>query len=184
VAAACCADLAVAAGGCGMVAGQVADLEAEIKAGNSKGADETSATSKTPSSEAVESGTSKLSQLEAIHRRKTGRLLCSAVTMGARIAQTDQSSLNRLEQFGNRVGLAFQIADDLLDVTGDASKLGKGVRKDASLGKMTYPSLLGIEESRRCADCLIDEACQLLEPFGSKAESLKALANFVTHRDH
>jgi geranylgeranyl diphosphate synthase, type II len=71
-----------------------------------------------------------------------------------------------------------------LDVTGDPARLGKGVRKDATLGKMTYPSLLGIEESRRMADALIDEACQLLEPLGERSRKLAELAQFVTQRDH
>ncbi len=160
VAAACCADLASAAGSCGMVAGQVADIEAE------------------------NSPIGSLDQLEAIHRRKTGRLLSSAVTLGARVAQANANLINRLEEFGKRVGLAFQIADDLLDVTGDAAKLGKGVGKDASLGKMTYPALLGIEESRRKADILINEACVLLEPLGPRSCRLAELARFVTQRDH
>lgn len=169
VAAACCVDLAGASGWCGMVAGQVADLEAEA-------AGPVLATSL---------GTKvALNQLEAIHRRKTGRLLTSAVTLGARVAQATPDLLNCLEHFGKCVGLAFQIADDLLDVTGEASKLGKGVRKDATLGKMTYPGLLGMEESRRRADALIDEACRSLQPLGPQADKLAALARFVTQRDH
>jgi len=169
VAAACCADLAAASGWCGMVGGQVADLEAE-QAGES----------------AIEllSPAVRLSQLEAIHRRKTGRLLTSAVTLGARVARASSDLVNRLEHFGKCVGLAFQIADDLLDVTGDAAKLGKGVRKDATLGKMTYPGLLGTEASRQKADALIDEACQMLEPLGTRGDKLVALAKFVTQRDH
>ena len=131
-----------------------------------------------------ESRHSALAQLEAIHRRKTGRLLTSAVTLGARVALATPELVNRLEHFGKCVGLAFQIADDLLDVTGDAAKLGKGVRKDATLGKMTYPGLLGTEESRRKADSLIDEACQMLQPLGPRGDKLAALARFVTQRDH
>lgn len=169
VAAACCADLASASGWCGMVAGQVADLEAE-QAGERVTANF--------SSDAA------LSQLEAIHRRKTGRLLTSAVTLGARVALAPPELINRLEHFGKCVGLAFQIADDLLDVTGDATKLGKGVGKDANLGKMTYPGLLGTGESRRKADALIDEACQMLQPLGPRGDKLTALARFVTQRDH
>jgi geranylgeranyl diphosphate synthase type II len=176
VAAACCADLASAAGWCGMVAGQVADLEAEQKRDGDR-------------SEATRNGfnadcKTALNQLEAIHRRKTGRLLCSAVTLGARIAQADSILLDRLERFGKHVGLAFQIADDLLDVTGDAAKLGKNVGKDATLGKMTYPGLLGVEGSRQKADDLIRDACRLLEPLGERAEPLAQLARFVTKRDH
>ncbi len=178
VAAACCADLAAAAGWCGMVGGQVADLEAEKQL-------ETQAAIISGDRQGIRTDSSaSLSQLEAIHRRKTGRLLCSAVTLGARIAQVDKELLKRLEEFGKRVGLAFQIADDLLDVTGDATKLGKNVGKDAALGKMTYPALLGVEGSRRKADDLISEACRLLEPLGDRAGPLADLARFVTKRDH
>ena len=225
VAAACCADLASAAGWCGMVAGQVADIEGEVRGtrGEERGArdgneNEAPLTlspeaggegTRTPESRDKSRGTraseegksptgtsfgsclstldsqlSALAQLEAIHRRKTGRLLCSAVTLGARVAQADAKMVNRLEEFGKRVGLAFQIADDLLDVTGDAAKLGKGVGKDATLGKMTYPALLGVEASRLKADALIDEACRLLEPLGEKGYKLVELARFVTQRDH
>jgi geranylgeranyl diphosphate synthase, type II len=184
-AAACCADLASAAGWCGMVAGQVADIQAEERGeerGTSGKGSESAAASGRPST--VGPQPSALSQLEAIHRRKTGRLLTSAVTLGARVAQADPNLIDRLEQFGKRVGLAFQIADDLLDVTGDAAKLGKGVGKDATLGKKTYPGLLGVEDSRRKAEALIDEACRLLEPLGERGHKLAALARFVTQRDH
>lgn len=160
VAAACCADLASAAGHCGMVAGQVVDIAAES------------------------GGISTLAELEAIHRRKTGRLITCALTMGAQIAQADSDSVNRLRKFGQCVGLAFQITDDLLDVAGDPEKMGKGVRKDADAGKLTYPGLLGVAESRRRADALIDEAAGLLAPLGDRARHLIALAQFVGKRDH
>ena len=208
VAAACCADLASAAGWCGMVAGQVADIEGESSEGvdgrglmvdgkgkepltltlspqsRGEGTRQDAVAVSAPQPSTLNLQPSSLAQLEAIHRRKTGRLLCSAVTLGARVAQADAKLVNRLEEFGKRVGLAFQIADDLLDVTGDAAKLGKGVGKDATLGKLTYPALLGVKESRRKADALIDEACQLLEPLGERGKKLIELARFVTQRDH
>src|SRR5579864_3779639 len=118
-AAACCADLARAAGMAGMVGGQVADLEAEGRT------------------------VASLEELEGIHRRKTGALLASALTMGARIAQAGNEDRHRLANFGRCLGLAFQITDDLLDVCGSVQTLGKAVQKDASHGKLTYPSLLG-----------------------------------------
>jgi geranylgeranyl diphosphate synthase type II len=159
VAADCCADLAAAAGCCGMVAGQVADLEAEHQ------------------------GIHRLDQLEAVHRRKTGRLIACALTLGARIAGAPPDWRKRLETYGLAVGLAFQIADDLLDVSGDPQKLGKGTRKDAERGKLTYPALLGVDESRRRASRLIDDACRALEPFGEQARTLIALARYVRERD-
>ena len=160
VAAACCADLARAAGAAGMVGGQVADLEAE---GRSVGS---------------------LEELEGIHRRKTGALLASALTMGARIAQAGNEDLHRMASFGRCLGLAFQITDDLLDVCGTSQSMGKMVRKDASRGKLTYPSLLGEEASVLRAQCQVAEACQWIEPFGERGRRLEALAQFVLERDH
>ncbi len=160
VAAACCADLASAAGDCGMVAGQVVDIEAE------------------------QMGLSTVDELEAIHRRKTGRLLTCALTMGGRIGEASPETLEILKNYGQAVGLAFQITDDLLDVSGHADKLGKGVGKDADAGKLTYPGLLGIEESRRRADALVRQAIQLAGQLGPRGQRLVELARFVGQRDH
>ncbi|MGQ0635289.1 MAG: polyprenyl synthetase family protein [Planctomycetaceae bacterium] len=160
IAAACCADLARAAGLCGMVGGQVGDLEAEGR---------TLATT---------------DELEAIHTRKTGALLASALTMGARVAGAHSETVERLALFGRKIGLAFQITDDLLDVRGDCQLLGKTVQKDAARGKLTYPSLLGQDASALKARCLIDEACQSIESLGQSGRRLEALAHFVLERDH
>lgn len=160
VAAACCADLARAAGMCGMVGGQVADLEAEG------------------------GGVASLEQLEAIHRRKTGALLGSALTLGARVAQADDDLLERLTNYGRCLGLAFQITDDLLDIRGDLQSMGKAVQKDAAHGKLTYPSLLGEEASFVRAQGLVAEACRSIVPFGARGRRLEALAQFVLERDH
>lgn len=174
VAAACCADLAFAAGACGMVGGQVADLEAESQSTNRVPLNE--ADPQTRAAYAVE--------LEAIHRRKTGRLIRSALTLGGRIAQADVATLGVLDHYGTCIGLAFQIADDVLDVTGTQEKLGKGVGKDADLGKLTYPSLIGLEQSRQKAQELIDEACAAIAPWGERSKKLQAMARFVLARDH
>lgn len=183
VAVACVLDLASAAGVDGMVGGQMADLQGE----RAEMAD-ASQDAGTADSESGQTGTDeqtrKVSQLEAIHLRKTGRLLRSALTMGGRIAKADQNTVEMLDHFGKCVGLAFQIADDLLDITGDEAKMGKGVRKDAELGKLTYPGLLGLEESLRRATSLIDEACRSIEPLGDRGLRLEALARFVLERDH
>lgn len=159
-AAACCADLASAAGAVGMVGGQVADLAAE----------------------SLE--TTSVEHLEAIHRRKTGRLIGVAPLMGARIAGAEESKQHGLETYGKCVGLAFQIADDLLDVGGTAEKMGKGVGKDAARGKLTYPSLLGEDGSRARAGELLDEACRALAPLGEHGQQLEKLAHFILKRDH
>lgn len=159
-AAECCVDLANAAGATGMVGGQVADLESEHREH------------------------STLQELEAIHRRKTGRLICSALTLGARIGNADMTTLKNLEKYGTCIGLAFQITDDLLDLTGDEEKMGKGVRKDANHGKLTYPSLIGVEESRQRAQNLVEEACLSIAPLGSHGQRLEELALFILERDH
>jgi geranylgeranyl diphosphate synthase type II len=159
-AAACCADLARAAGMAGMVGGQVADLEAEGRT------------------------VASLEELECIHRRKTGALLASGLTMGARIARAGNDDLHRLSSFGRCLGLAFQITDDLLDVCGTSQSMGKTVQKDASRGKLTYPSLLGEEASVLRAQCQIAEAREWIKPFGDRGRPLEALAQFVLERDH
>ena len=160
VAAACCVDLASAAGRCGMVAGQVVDIESEHQ----------------PIRE--------LAELEGIHRRKTGRLLCSALTLGGRIAGASAQQMTALETYGKCVGLAFQITDDLLDVSSTPEKMGKQVQKDAALGKLTYPALLGLDESRRRVDLLVEEASRCAESFGNHGRRLKTLAEFIRERDH
>lgn len=160
LAAACCLDLASASGRCGMVGGQVVDIEAEHR----------------PVRDVVE--------LEGIHRRKTGRLLCSALTLGGRIAGASPEQMANLEIYGKCVGLAFQITDDLLDVSSTPEKMGKHVQKDATLGKLTYPALLGLEESRRRADALVEEACRRAEQFGERGRRLQRLAEFIRERDH
>lgn len=186
VAIACVLDLASAAGVEGMVGGQMADLQGERPEIADPLADRAS------SSEADgEIGTGEqneaigtVSQLESIHLRKTGRLLRSALTMGGRIARAEPDAIQMLDHFGKCVGLAFQIADDLLDITGDEAKMGKGVRKDAELGKLTYPGLLGLEESRRQAQLLVDDACRSIQPLGDRGLRLEALARFILERDH
>ena len=159
-AAACCADLARAAGMAGMVGGQVADLEAEGRT------------------------VASLEELEGIHRRKTGALLASSLTLGARIAGASNEDLHRLASYGRALGLAFQITDDLLDVCGTSQSMGKSVQKDAARGKLTYPVVLGQEASILRAQCQIAEACDWIKPFGDRGRRLDALAQFVLERDH
>ncbi len=165
VAAACCADLAAAAGAAGMVGGQVADLEAEEIA---------------PTGDQARDG----DRLAGIHRRKTGALIACAVSMGARVAGVNESLRMSLAGYGQNIGLAFQITDDLLDIAGDRDRMGKGVGKDADRGKLTYPGVYGIEESRSRAEQLIESACAAVEPLGSAGEPLADLARFVLKRDH
>ncbi len=196
IAASCCADLASAAGAVGMVGGQVADLEAEQQAyqpdAPARDQDNTPSLARRASDDAAgQTDLSQLplsqlplSQLESIHRCKTGRLIRSALTLGGRIAGADVAALGTLDHYGTCIVLAFQIADDLLDITGTQEKLGKGVGKDAAHRKLTYPGLLGEERSRRMARELIDEACRAIAPWGDRGRRLEALAEFVLERDH
>lgn len=122
-------------------------------------------------------------KLEYIHAAKTGAFIRVAVRAGALYADAPSADLERLTQYGEKVGLAFQIADDLLDVLGTKEALGKAVGKDGQQQKATYPALYGVEESRRIAAKLVREACELLEPYGSRAEKLQALAHFLIERN-
>lgn len=158
VAAACCAVLAAAAGPRALVGGQVDDLA---------GAD----------------AHHDAAALESIHRRKTGAMFLASLRLGALAAAADGDQLHALEDYGQSLGLAFQIADDLLDVQGDQRNMGKRVGKDAGRGKLTFPGLLGVEESRRRARALVDQACRALAPLGSPAEPLEALARYVVERN-
>ena len=174
--------LTLAAGARGMVGGQVADLEAESRStsGSKVMAGETAVEHESDQ----QTRAARATELEAIHRRKTGRLIRSALTLGGRIAQADVATLGVLDHYGTCIGLAFQIADDVLDVTGTQDKLGKGVGKDAGLGKLTYPSLIGLERSRQKAQDLINEACLAIAPWGERGQKLQAMARFVLERDH
>jgi geranylgeranyl diphosphate synthase type II len=162
VAARCCAVLAQAAGATALVGGQADDLE--------------------HTESEKESAESALERLEAIHSRKTGALFIAAMELGGIVAGATAQQLAALSWYGRNVGLAFQITDDLLDVAGSQSAVGKRIAKDARNGKLTFPGLLGVEESRLRAKELVDQACAMIEIFGPKAEPLRGLARFVCSR--
>jgi len=143
----------------GMVGGQVIDLETTDQ-------------------------TSDPAALEYIHSAKTGSFIRAAVRCGALYAQAGESDLARVTSYGEKVGLAFQIVDDLLDVLGTPQELGKSVGKDGHQHKATYPALHGIEESRRIAARLAQEACEALEPFGARAGTLQGIAQYLIVRNH
>jgi geranylgeranyl diphosphate synthase, type II len=141
----------------GMVAGQVVDLE-------TTGLETDAAT------------------LKYIHSAKTGAFIRAAVRSGALCAQAGEADLARITVYGEKIGLAFQIADDLLDVLGSEEALGKAVRKDGRQQKATYPALYGVERSQRIAAELILEACAALEPFGNRARRLREIADYLIAR--
>jgi len=151
------AELAEAAGSSGMVGGQVIDLLGE-------GQD------------------LSLRELEYLHSRKTGALIEAAVCCGARLAGATAVQLAALRAYAQALGLAFQVADDLLDVEASAEDVGKRTHKDEARGKATYPSLLGVARSRELARQLADQACQALKDFDEKAAPLRALALFAVER--
>jgi geranylgeranyl diphosphate synthase type II len=153
------AELARAAGPAGMIGGQVLDIEGENQS-------------------------LSLEQLQRLHRMKTGALLVAACRMGAIAAgEGDSSKLRALTAFGRHIGLAFQIVDDLLDVTASREQLGKGTGKDAGKGKNTYPRLLGVEPSRREAERQLAAGLAVVDELGAPADGLRALARFVVERD-
>ncbi|MGR3502699.1 polyprenyl synthetase family protein [Pseudaestuariivita sp.] len=148
--------MAEAAGRRGMVGGQMLDIAAE-----SAGRPLT------------------LEEITTLQDGKTGALLLWSATAGPRMAGED---LTALDTYGRAIGLAFQIADDLLDVEGSAEEVGKAVGKDADAGKATFVSLLGVDGSKRRAAELVDTACAALDGYGADAETLRALARFVISR--
>ncbi len=148
--------LAQAAGLFGMVGGQAADIAAETAA-----------------------DPLTLEQITALQAGKTGALLTWSATAGALMAEADPGPLRA---YGDRLGLAFQIADDILDVEGDAATVGKAVGKDAGAGKATFVSLLGLDEAKRRAAALVEEACAALSSYGDRAERLRDAARFVIAR--
>jgi geranylgeranyl diphosphate synthase type II len=141
----------------GMIGGQVVDLEAEH-------------TQPTPE------------MLEYIHRAKTAALITASLVSGGLYAGAKESEVRKLRAFGQSIGLAFQIVDDVLDVTQTSEQLGKTAGKDTEAQKVTYPALFGIDESERKADSLVNAAFDELESFGKRADTLKELARYLVER--
>ena len=151
-------ELAKASGSLQLIAGQVADLEAEGK---------------------------KISEAELkfIHERKTSALLCCSVRLGGMSANCTSAQLAALTDFGYHVGLAFQVIDDILDVTQTSEQLGKTAGKDANAQKATYPAIVGLDKSRQIAAKLTDKAFAALKPFKGRAVALEALAQYLLQRE-
>jgi geranylgeranyl diphosphate synthase type II len=141
----------------GMIGGQVVDLEAEHTKPD-------------------------LAMLEYIHRSKTAALIGASVTSGSLYAGADDQTAGKLRSFGQSIGLAFQIVDDVLDVTQTSEQLGKTAGKDKAAEKATYPALFGIDESLKRAHKLVGAAFDLLSDFGPRADTLKSLAQFLVER--
>jgi geranylgeranyl diphosphate synthase type II len=120
--------------------------------------------------------------VQAIHRAKTGALIRVSVVAGGVYAGATADDVARLDLFGRKAGLAFQIADDVLDMTVDSAHLGKTAGKDLATEKVTWPAVYGIEQSQRDAARLIEEAFTALEPYGSRADGLKAVARYLVER--
>jgi geranylgeranyl diphosphate synthase type II len=123
-----------------------------------------------------------LEQLRTTHRNKTGALIRAACRAGAICGRADGRQLGAVADFGEAIGLMFQVVDDLLDVTGTTEQLGKTAGKDAARGKLTYPALLGVEASRREVRRLRDEALAALEPLGERAMPLRELCDHLSER--
>lgn len=130
----------------------------------------------------VDTRLSPREQLEVIHRNKTGALLCASCRIGALCAGADDAALQRLTDFGDAIGLMFQIMDDVLDVTQPSEHLGKRAGKDLDAGKMTFPGVLGLELSRREIARLHAAARQAIEPFGSAGVLLAEVADYLAIR--
>ncbi len=156
-----CRILSQAAGSRGMVAGQAMDLWCEAHPLDG----------------------ASLETLRDLHRRKTGAIIRACALMGAAVAAATADEEAALEIYGTNVGLGFQVVDDILDVTADSATLGKTAGKDERAGKVTYVSLLGLDEARREAARLHAQAIAALAPLGDRAEPLRQLARFLVGRD-
>ena len=151
--------LAAASGQGGMAGGQMLDLLAEA-------------------------GTPDLAETRKMQELKTGALIQAAAMMGAIAGGGDEKLVKAVERFSSHLGLAFQIADDLLDYQADAEQIGKPAGRDAVQGKASFVEFLGLAEARAKADSLIDEACASLDDYGAQADGLRGLADFVINRNH
>jgi geranylgeranyl diphosphate synthase type II len=152
-------EVAIAAGSQKLIAGQVADLEAEGKKVNR-------------------------SQLRYIHENKTAAILTASVRLGAMSANASAKELSAMTKFGRALGLAFQVVDDILDVTQTTEKLGKSAGKDVAARKATYPAVIGLDQSRAEAHALTRQAHQALSILGKKREALRALASYLLEREY
>lgn len=152
-------ELARAAGSLGMVGGQTMDILCQGKEVNKE-------------------------LLEYIHTHKTGALIAAAVSGGAIIGGASPRQYRALSKYGEKLGLAFQIIDDLLDVQGNANQMGKAVHKDNILKKVTYPAFFGLQESKRLAQSLIAEATLYLQIFDRRADPLRELAKYILKRSN
>jgi geranylgeranyl diphosphate synthase, type II len=150
-------EVSEAAGWFGMVAGQVLDIRSE-------------------------GTTTDLKTLQQIHRLKTGAMIRVSLRAGAILSGASAAALASLSDYGRQIGLAFQIADDILNVEGDRALLGKGTGSDAARGKVTFPALLGVEASRARAKALIGEAVASLASFDERAAPLRAIALYILER--
>jgi geranylgeranyl diphosphate synthase type II len=150
-------EVASACGPAGLIGGQMADLDAAGREVD-------------------------LPALEYIHTHKTGAMIQAAVRCGALAVGAEEKDLEALTSYGRRIGLAFQIIDDILDVEGDPEETGKAGGRDRYLRKATYPALFGLEQSRRRAGELIEEAIGALDRFGPEADALRGMARFVEER--
>jgi geranylgeranyl diphosphate synthase, type II len=155
--------IAHGAGTFGMIGGQVVDIQMEDGKWRKKEA--------------------PASVLNYIHKHKTAALIRTSLQAGALLAGGTPKQVEALTHYGEKIGLAFQIADDVLDIVADKKKLGKQ-GSDAANNKLTYPVIYGLDESRKKAHALVEEAKEALKPFGQRAQVLKQLANYITDRDH
>ena len=152
-------ELAQASGPAGMIGGQVLDMEGESKR-------------------------LMLGQLQQLHRLKTGALITCSCRLGGLAAGAQAPALQALTTYGQQLGLAFQIVDDILDETSTPEQMGKATQKDAAKGKNTYPAMMGLEKSRQAAAAALDAALTAIDQLGDKAEALRAIARFVVERNH
>ncbi len=158
------AKISKAAGIKGMVQGQILDMQADQGENLSEH--------------------SKLKHLEKIHTLKTGKMIIVSVEAGALSVGADQKLIDKLNIYAGKIGLAFQVADDILNIEGDPVKMGKAAGSDIINNKMTFPGIIGLDESKKYANNLIDDAIKAISRFDESAQPLRSIARYIINRDH
>ncbi len=169
------AKISLAAGVEGMVEGQMRDMQAQVIE---------SSMESTIAENNIGNKQDLLGHLKKIHELKTGRMISVSVEAGALCARADSQELVSLRRYADNIGLAFQVMDDILNVEGDPAIMGKAIGSDALHDKMTFPAIIGLEQSKAYARQLVDTSLTAISVFDKQADPLRAIANYIINRDH
>ena len=176
--------LARASGHAGMVGGQVLDIESEDDSRTDAAPSARNKKKSAATTTVLPQDENPLARVKAIHSRKTGALIAATLEMGAVLGRAGEEERKALSDYGRKIGLAFQIKDDILDIEAPKDKLGKSIGKDAAAGKLTYPAVMGLDPAKALLRETAMDAKRLLGDFGEKALMLRLMVDFIVEREH